>query len=114
MNQELYNQIIEVAQRRGLITYGQVAPIVNLDMGIDANREEMSRMLAEIATVEQEAGRPMLTAIVVHQGGDNNPGEGFFAIAAQFGRFAGGHNQLQRLEFWVREVAAVHDHWGQQ
>lgn len=113
MNEDLYNEIVAVAQRRGLITYGEIAPTVNLDMGNDADREQMSQLLAEIATHEQQAGRPMLTAVVVHQGGDNNPGEGFFAIATEFGRFGGGHNQLQRLEFWVREVAGVHDHWGQ-
>lgn len=113
MNEDLYNEIAEVAKRRVLITYGEIARTVNLDMSNDADREQMSRMLAEIASHEQQAGRPMLTAVVVHQGGDNNPGEGFFAIATEFGRFAGGHNQLRRLVFWVREVAAVHDHWGQ-
>lgn len=113
MNENLYNEIVAVAQHRGLITYGEIAPPLGLDMNNDADRDQMSHLLAEIAAHEQQAARPMLTAVVVHQGGDNNPGEGFFTIATQFGRFGGGRNQIQRLEFWVREVAAVHDQWGQ-
>ena len=97
MNDDLYNEIVAVAQRRGLITYGEIAPTVNLDMGNDTDRERMSQLLAEVATHEQQAGRPMLTAVVVHQGGDNNPGEGFFAIATDFGRFRGGRNHLRDL-----------------
>ena len=49
----------------------------------------------------------MLTAIVVHRGDDNNPGEVFFAIANELGRFNGSRDPLARLEFWVRQVQEV-------
>jgi hypothetical protein len=58
------------------------------------------------------SGRPSLTALVVHRGDDNNPGEGFFAESTQLGRFHGSRAQMARLEFWVREVTAVHQYWA--
>ena len=80
-------------------------------MDVESEREQMSILLEEIARHEQQENRPMLTSVIVHRGNDNNQGEGFFAIATEFGRFRGGHHQLRRLEFWVREVSAVHEYW---
>ena len=56
----------------------------------------------------------MLTALVVHHGDDNNPGEGFFAIATRFRRFNGSRDQFKRLQFWVEQVKEVHAHWANQ
>ena len=53
----------------------------------------------------------MLTALVVHHGDDNNPGEGFFAIATTLGLFSGSRAPLKRLEFWVGQVTQVYNHW---
>lgn len=108
MNRDIYNRLIELAKVGKLTTYSEIAPLVGLSMDNYTDRENMSTILAEIARHEQALGHPMLTALVVHSGGDNNPGEGFFAIATEFSRFAGSRDQFKRLQFWVDEVKAVH------
>lgn len=111
MNQILYTHLINLAQNDGLTSYRRIAPLVGLSMDVEADRDEMTRLLEEIARHEEQAGRPMLTAIVVHEGGDNLPGEGFFVIATEFRRFGGSRGSLDRLCFWVEEVKKVQDHW---
>ena len=112
VNQPIYDELLRVAQRRGLTTYSDVGPLADLSMDVDADRDAISKILEEIARHEEEQRRPMLTAVVVHRGDDNNPGEGFFAIATELGRYGGSRNQLRRLEFWVSTVGEVHAHWG--
>lgn len=111
MHMEIYNRLVELARNERLTTYSDISPLAGLSMDDDADRDKMSQLLAEILTHEVTQGRPLLTAIVVHRGNDNNPGEGFFAIATKFRRFNGSREPLARLEFWVRQVQEVHGYW---
>lgn len=112
MNETLYNELVRLARSRDLVAYSDVAPLVGLNMANEDDRHEIARLLGEIATHEQNEGRPMLTALVVHRGNDNNPGEGFFSIAHDFGLYDGGRDQMARLIFWSNQVTAVHNHWA--
>lgn len=114
MHQAIYNRLIELARTRPgrLTTYSDIAPLANLSMAKDADRETISALLGEILLHEVNRGRPLLTAIVVHRGNDNNPGEGFFSIATEIGIFNGSRDPLARLEFWVRQVQEVHNYWA--
>jgi hypothetical protein len=112
MNMLIYNRLVELARAERLTTYSEIAPLADLSMDNDADRDAISGILMEIARHEETQGRPMLTAIVVHYGSDNNPGEGFFAAANEFGRYGGSRDPFARLEFWVQEVKAVHRHWA--
>lgn len=107
MNTDLYNRLIEIAKNRDYTTYADVAPLVNLDMGIGADRDKISKILEEIARHEQAQGRPMLTAVVIHRQ-DNIPGEGFFTLAREFKRFDG----RDKLRFWIDALNEVHDQWA--
>lgn len=112
MHTAIYNRLLEIARTEpGLTTYSDIAPLANLSMDREEDRDELSRILEEILLHESAKGRPLLTALVVHRGDDNNPGEGFFAAAARLGRFGGSRNQMQRLSFWVSEVNEVHAYW---
>jgi hypothetical protein len=53
-------------------------------MDREKDRDQIARLLGEIALSEYREGRPMLTDLVVHRGNDNNPAEGFFATAQEF------------------------------
>jgi len=81
-------------------------------MDIEDDRDKMASLLWEIVQHERENDRPMLTAIVVHRGADNNPGEGFFSAAMKIGKFDGSRDPIERLEFWVRQVGEVHQYWA--
>lgn len=112
MHAGIYDRLVDLARAQRLTTYSDIAPLAGLSMDVDQDRERISQLLGEIVVHEVRQGRPMLTAIVVHRGSDNNPGEGFFAIATELGLFNGSRQQLPRLEFWVRQVQLVNDHWS--
>lgn len=107
MNQALYERLVETARNRTYTTYTDVAPLVSLDMEIAGDRDRMSLLLEEIARFEEDNKRPMLTAVVIHRH-DNIPGEGFFKIAKDFGRFDG----RDKLRFWIDALNEVHKHWA--
>lgn len=111
MNQTLYSELLRLARSQQVAAYSDVSPLIGLSMDDEQDRNEIARLLGEIAIHENQAGRPMLTALIVHKGDDNNPGEGFFSIAQELGLFNGRRGQIARLTFWVNQVTQVHNHW---
>ena len=111
MHMGIYDRLLELARAERLTTYSDIAPLAGLSMSNDADRDRISELLGEILTHEVSEGRPLLTAIVVHRGNDNNPGEGFFSVSTELGHFNGSRDPLLRLEFWVRQVQAVNTYW---
>ena len=112
MNQRMYDHLAGLARDGRLASYSDVAPLIGLSMDHEADREAISEILGEILEHEVRAGRPLLTALVVHSGDDNNPGEGFFRTASDLGRFQYARDPLTRLEFWVGAVNKVHNYWS--
>ena len=111
MNLVLYNELLRLARTQQLAAYSDVSPLIGLSMDNDQDRDEIARLLVEIAVHEHNEGRPMLTALIVHRGNDNNPGEGFFSIAQELRLFNGSRDQIARLTFWANQVTQVHNHW---
>jgi hypothetical protein len=111
MHQPIYDRLLELASNRLLTSYSDIAPLAGLDMNAEKDRKKMSELLEEIARFEHGENRPMLTALVIHRGNDNNPGEGFFAIALELGLFQGSRDDIMRTTFWTQQVADVHAHW---
>ena len=96
------DRLIEVARNRGLTTYGELAPIAGLPA-----RSVGRLVLDAISRDEANAGRPMLSAVVVDAEG--RTGDGFFKMAADLGRTASS----ERSEaFLAAEREAVYRHWG--
>ena len=112
MNRILYDELVRIARKKDLTFYSRVAPLVGLTMDSEEDRDEIARLLGEIAKYEYQENRPMLTSLVIHKGNDNNPGEGFFAIATELGEFSGSRDQLERVTFWSNQVTDVHNHWS--
>lgn len=111
MNQTLYDELVRLARARSLAAYSDVSPLIGLSMENERDRDEIARILGEIAVHEHSEGRPMLTALIIHRGNDNNPGEGFFSIAHELGIYNGRRDQIARLTFWTNQVTDVHNHW---
>lgn len=107
----LYERLIQLAKTKALAAYSDVAPLIGLDMSKDRDRDEIARKLGDIVLYEKENGRPMLTALIVHYGNDNNPGEGFFSAAEKIGLCKGSRDPINRLTFWSNQVTLVHNHW---
>lgn len=107
MHSDIYEKLGSVAQSRGTIAYGEVAPLAGLDMSNPADRNEIARILGEISTYEHEQGHPMLSAVVVLND-SGLPGTGFFTLAGDLGKFDGTDD----LAFFAGELRRVHDHWA--
>ena len=98
--------MIAVAQRRGVIAYSDlVGRITRCDL--DARDPRLDHLLGEISSDEDDAGRGLLTVVVVHKSGDMKPGSGFFELARSRGR-----DTEDQERFWADELDRVHDTWS--
>ena len=106
MHQAIYERLLSVARAEDITYYSDIAPLADLNMDLDADRERISELLREIALHEHQQGRPLLTAVVIHYA-DNQPDQGFFTLSRELGLFRAGRPYI----FFVRELRRVHDYW---
>lgn len=99
-------ELVRAAQYRGLTTYQDMAVIMGLPQSGNLMGRETGEILGEIVEDELNAGRPMLSAVVVGVGG--RPGHGFFDLGRQRRRFTEGQTEEQ---FWAAEREAVYAAW---
>lgn len=95
-----------MAKRKGRIAYSELAAQITA-FHLEPHDIRLFRLLGEISSDEDKAGRGMLTAIVVHKSGDMQPGPGFFELAKSLGK-----NIKDPLACWVAEFNKVHDYWA--
>jgi len=99
--------LAKAAARNGTtIPYSFVASVIGLDMDNPAHRNELAAILDEVSRTEHARGGPMLSAVVVHMD-DFRPGQGFFTLAKDLGKFDGTDEEA----FFIAELKRVHDAW---
>jgi len=106
MNSDIYERLKEVARGGRKITYGEIAPMADLNMSKPPDRREIGRILDSISTREHEEGRPLLSAVVVRRN-TRYPGKGFFRLAQGLGIYDGTND----LAFFIKEIYRVHAYW---
>ncbi len=106
MHEAIYQRLLNVARNQTVVTYGDIAPLANLDMAIQDDRIEIGRLLGDISIFEHQQQRPLLSAVVIHRV-NNMPGHGFFNVARGLGLDTGKDEFL----FFVGELRRVHDYW---
>jgi hypothetical protein len=89
-----------------MITYGELCREITA-VHFDPHEPALWNMLGEISHTEAEAGRGMLSVVVVHKYGDMEPGTGFFELAGLLGR-----DVSDRTACWVAELHRVHGYWS--
>lgn len=104
--QEMREILILRAKARGTIPYSELVDLIEA-IRIEPNSSALAAMLGEISTEEDSAGRGMLSVIVVHKGGDMQPGPGFFDLAKTLKR-----KTSDILACWIAELNTVHGYWG--
>jgi hypothetical protein len=108
MNEELRTRLIEVAMTEdGFLPYSQAARILHIEADRLDHSRELAEALDEISTYEHEQGRPLLSALVVHQD-DLQPGGGFFKMAQRVGKQSPGEDDDA---FYFSELRNVRDYW---
>jgi len=95
----------EVAHRRGLITYGDLARRITA-YPLEAHNFALHWIIGELSKDEYANNRGMISALVVHKYGDMEPGGGFYDLAHDL-----GIKTRDRLVLWVEEVKKVHAVW---
>lgn len=103
---EAKSYLIDKAKNKSRVAYSELAEQIHA-IDIEAHDPRMFHLLGEISVEEDEAGRGMLTAIVVHKSGDMQPGPGFFELAKSLGK-----NTSDILACWIKEFNHVHDYWA--
>jgi hypothetical protein len=102
----LYNHLIEVARAGKTIGRDEVAGLVGLNISSTSDRQELVRILDNIAYQENAAGRPLLSAIVVLPE-IGYPGKAFFLVARELGL----NNYGDDRSFYYYELKRVHEYW---
>ena len=105
---EVREKIIDAARAQRTINYGDIAPLLGLDMGDPADRVRIGHILGEISKEEHAAGRPMLSVVVTLKG-EGRPGHGFFELALELGLTKGADEET----FFIRELTRVFQYWSQ-
>jgi len=80
-------------------------------IAFEPDSKAFHQMLGEISSEEDDAGRGMLSVLVVHKDGDMRPGPGFFSLAADRGELpralGEGKEAFRRLDVLSRRDAAA-------
>ena len=98
----VYEEIIKVAQDEDVITYSELASRTgNTPTGIGPT------ILDGINRIENNEGRPLLSAVVVNKN-RNIPGDGFFDLAKSLGLQSSGEDNVK---FWLKEIHRVYNYW---
>lgn len=93
--------LAEYARRRQMIPYSDFVKRLK-SIKLEHRDPRLFHFLGEISAEENDAGRGMLTALVVHKSGDMQPGPGFFELAKKL-----GHKTADIEKFWIEEVKKV-------
>ena len=104
--EEARQAMIAVARRGRTMSYTEpVQKIVSCHL--EPRDPRLAHMLGQVSTAEDEAGRGLLTVVVVHKTGDMKPGSGFFELAERLGRDISDTDQC-----WVTESRKVYEVWS--
>lgn len=94
---DLLGKLVETAAAGKTISYS----------ALGTSRAMVGRYLSRIAHEEHQAGRPPLTAVVVHARG-GGPGSGFLDAMEETGYVRPGETERQ---VWKRALGEVHQYW---
>jgi hypothetical protein len=108
----LTKRLHRVARDQAKTTYGELCREMAAAgmLRLEPHSSALAALLGQINILEREAGRPLISAIVVHKTDDWMPGVGFWNIARAIGIDPGATEEL-RLEFWVKEFGRCHAYW---
>lgn len=110
--------LVAKARERGMTTYTELNRELTSATGLpgfnyaqESERAAVGHLLGEISRRSHAEHGVMLSALVTHQG-SNNEGAGFYKLAAALGEMPAKPNAAQKDKAFVRLVNAVHDHYS--
>jgi hypothetical protein len=108
---QVHQYLLELAkQGHNPVTYTELARRFEMTINGDADVAFWSRLLGEISDTEHGQGNPMLSVLVINED-MNRPGNGFYDLASKLGKY-NGFSEMDRMEFYARELQSVYDKWA--
>ena len=103
------DKLVELAGQREVITYKNLSDWIEAGTGIriQFSSSQMYAMLDAVSRAEIQAGRGMLSALVI-RGKQKTPGAGFYELAAELGKDIGATEE-EKKKFWEKELNNVYD-----
>lgn len=89
-----------------MITYGELAAQMTT-IPVEPHDMVLWEIIGDVARDEEQAGRGLLSVVVVHKHGDMEPGPGFFELAKFFKR-----NTSDQTKCWIEETKRVYKVWS--
>lgn len=112
MNYIVREYLIDLAAHRQTIGYQKLSDACHLGLDMQASqydRTEIGKILGEISSFEHENGRPLISAIVVHQG-TGYEGDGFYKLAEELG--FGPWRTLRDSAFDAEQINLCFEFWN--
>ncbi len=76
-------------------------------------RAHIAEVLDEVSCAEHAAGRPLITALVIHKGIDSRPGYGFWYISVLPNSIKNA-SEYDKIAFWQKECEKLWSYWRTQ
>lgn len=94
--------MLAAARARTSITYSELVEKITA-LTYKPYDKALANLLSDVSRKTYKKGRGLLSAVGVHAGGDELPGDGFFELAEQLGLHFD-----DRKVFWREQVEAVY------
>lgn len=111
------NVMVHTARRQASILYADLNREVSedvgtapFDLGLDADRDALGTLLADIVKADLLHSRFMVSSVVELSASDG-PGEGFYSLAEYLGHLEVGASRDRKSEFWIEQRELTHDHY---
>jgi hypothetical protein len=104
-----YSALIAAAHSRNLCTYTGIAHLTGLTPKGSAMGKQVGHLVGEISEEEHDAGRPMLSALVVEKD-TGMPSSGFYNLARDSGLLS-GTTKTAKKAFLSKEQTKLFDCW---
>ncbi len=102
--------LTELAQRRGTITYGDLAKA--LDVQPPNSIHQVTAVLEVLMQEDHASGAPFLAAMVVSKVRNGLPAPAFFSLARSLGRFRGSDTGPETHAYHAGELKRAWDYWA--
>jgi len=116
MNTAIRKLLIETARIEGhTISYSTLNEQCELgyDFSLDYHRKMIGEDLGELSEYEHKAGRPLLSALVVHKG-SNYEGDGFYRLCENLGFGDAESLKRNRKTFDAERKQECYDFWSDE
>lgn len=113
MSADVREILVDVARKRGLITYGVLVNELGLPPMDGAwAAHPLSRIFEALDQEDATAQRPFRTTVVV-KSGDRTPGGGYYEALERL-KGIKALNAMSKLEVFMRELQAIYSLHGQE